>query len=401
MGRLLGIASVTALACALLSGVVAASTMVPAMTQIDVPSQLMLRIFGEDTDAGAALAAAYGDRSSESPLRNLALETKPATAVVTFVPNDALTPTFSAAIVPGRGALDVSLGAIRARIRSMTGAGAYASPVRPVPTDLGQAGKDAEARLLATQDEASYTVGTYQPVAPLAIISPEPGSFAFGSSPNAGAAPNAPARADVPAVSFAAPGSSSSVNLAQTVHVGPEQFQGRAEGASLQSAQGSLDDASYGAGANFDVRAGARKVNVDVSSSYEHLARNDANAFSSSSLGASSGWELPGDNVPLAVPNYANMSKLALGANLALPVIKGLTLNFNYGTQRLLGGYGLPGVTNLDAINNTYTAGVTLNIPRYSSALSVTAGQQHYQDNILPANTTTTTRADVNLTVKF
>jgi hypothetical protein len=397
MGRLLGIASVAALAGALLCGVAGASTI--AAPTIDLRSQLLLCLFGETTDSGAAQAAAYGDRNGESPLRNLALDAAGVPANVAFVP-DAAMPTFAVAIrEPGSTDLRL-LAAATARSRSMVDEAAFAPTAQPVAPDLGQAGKDAAARLAgAAREQASYTVGTYQPEAPAAVISPEPGSQSF--EPLREPAPAGP-QANFLATAGSVPGSQSSgVSVAKTLRVGPEQFQGRAGGASLQSQQAALNDNSYGAGANFDVRAGARNVNVDVSSSYEHLLRNDATTFSSSNLGSGTGWQLPGDDVPLAVPNYADMSRLAVGAAVRVPVVKGLTLNLNYDAARLLGGYGLPGVTNLDAIDNSYGGGFTFSIPRLSSTLSVSAHQQHYQDNILPANTATTTQADVNLMVKF
>ncbi|MBV8490048.1 MAG: hypothetical protein JO199_05900, partial [Candidatus Eremiobacteraeota bacterium] len=376
MGRLLGIASCAAFAMTLLCCVADAST-IPA-SPIDLRSQFMLQLFGETNDVGASVAAAYGDRSSESPLRELVLGAAKHPEVVAYAAGSSFVPTF--AVIVAQRTPDARLFAAAAQ-KSALNAAAFVPTAQPVSPDLKQAGS-AAARLGAGD---SYAMGTYQPEAPQAVISPEPGTLSFQPL---GTEQTAEQHQDdlLSAAASAPDAQRSAGSISQTLHVGPESFQGRTQGTQVQSQAASIDDASYGAGANFDVRAGARKLNVDVSSSYEHLLRNDASSFSSSNLGGT-GWQLPGDNVPLAVPNYADVSKLAVGANVAVPVFKGLTLNLNYDAARMLGGYGLPGVTNLDAIDNSYGGGLTLSIPRFSSTLSVSAQQQHYQDNIAPLNT--------------
>ncbi len=192
----------------------------------------------------------------------------------------------------------------------------------------------------------------------------------------------------------------SSTLVPAAVHLGPLQFTTRLESASLAAPALSLNDNAYGAGANFDVRAGARKLNVDVSSNYERLTRNDATGLSAPAIGSTS-WQLPSADTPLVVPNYANMSKVSVGAAVAVPVVNGLTLNLNYAADRMFGGYGMPGLTNLDATDNSYGGMLTFQIPHSSSTLSISARQLRYEDNLIPANTSTQTREDVNLTVKF
>ncbi len=397
MRRLVGIASIAALAGALYSGHASAAAPAPAAA-FDLRPQLMLRLFGETGDSRAELAAAYGDRASESPLRGMALGAPATRPAAQFVADSGWVPSFSALAPAGGSAIDLSAMALsmRASYRPSLPDTAIA-PVAETPAPAASA-----ARGLAAPAAASFTVGAYEPVAPVTLVSPEPGAFSFGlleGGSGGGFVPPVPSSLSV--ASAPAGSQRAAVVVPQTFHVGPAQFQVRVEGASVQAPQAALDDQAYGAGANFDVRAGHRKVNVDVSSSYEHLARNDISGFSAESAGTTGGWELPGDDVPLAVPSYADLSKVAVGANVAVPVVHNLTLNFNYGAERLLGAYGLPGVANLDGFNNSYGGGLTFSIPRFSSTLSVSARQQHYQDNLLPANSQTTTRADLNLTVKF
>ena len=385
MRRLVGIAWIAALAAALSFGVAGAAFAPPAASSLDLRSQLNLRLFGETGDSGATLAAAYGDRSSESPLRGLALGAGSGPGPGgEFTPNVAWVPTFAALAAGERNAAiltDASFGPYL-----QPAAARYAPPAR-----AGDAvAAAAENPPTAVAPSAAVTVAAYQPEAAAATAgAPEPGAIPFGLSAALSTA-GAPAGTQ-----------RSNVFVPGTLHVGPAQFQGRVESESVQTPELKLDDNAYGAGADWVVRAGGRNVNVDVSSSYEHLARNDATTASASALGTGSTWQLPGDDVPLAVPNYADMNKVAVGAAVAVPVFKGLTLNLNYDAARMLGAYGLPGVTNVDAFDNSYGGGLTLNIPRFSSTLSLSARQLHNFDNILPSNSSTTTRADVNLTVKF
>ena len=109
---------------------------------------------------------------------------------------------------------------------------------------------------------------------------------------------------------------------------------------------------------------------------FEQLRTADAQrlqSLSSPALGTSSSWQLPNDGTPLVIPNYADMSKVSVGAAVAVPVVHGLTLNLNYGTERMFGGYGLPGLTNLDATDNSYGGKLTFEMPHSSSTLSISA----------------------------
>ncbi len=76
--RVVGVVAGTALVLALSSAVGLAAGLPQGIERFDLGAQLMLRLFGETSDAGASFAAAHGDRSSESPLRELALQIQPA-----------------------------------------------------------------------------------------------------------------------------------------------------------------------------------------------------------------------------------------------------------------------------------------------------------------------------------
>ncbi len=107
------------------------------------------------------------------------------------------------------------------------------------------------------------------------------------------------------------------------------------------------------------------------------------------------------DTLPEYVPTYAGVSRSSLGANLAVPIAPRLLFGVGYTTEHLVTGYGMPSsLEGLDGRNDTYSGNVTFLFPRLSSALSLSAQQYRYQDNVLPAEFTQL-RENLNLTVKF
>lgn len=325
-------------------------------------SQLMLSLFGETTDLRASFAAARGDRASESPLRELALavpeaNTKPSTS------------GSAAAFADDRMALrDLAT----RDTGTFTGAAAVDAATNAVHFSMPAASSDGDTLV----SPGTHYTAAYQPVAPVPDISPEPGTLAF-LPPQLNASELTPS----------------------TARLGAIRFQGAGE--TSTAPQSGLHDATYGAGANFDVRAGKRNVSLNLSSEYEHVARNESNTFSAAPLDSASSWQLPGAGAPLMVPNYADLNRLSLGAGVSVPVVRGLTLNLKYDAEHLYGGYGLPGLSNLDTINNTYGGNLTFTIPRISSSLSIGAYQDRFLDGAQPLNGQTQTREDVNFTVKF
>jgi hypothetical protein len=364
--RLVGVVVAAALVFVLAPAMVPAAGLPPAGT-VDLGAQLMLRLFGETSDSQASFAAAQGDWASESPLRELALEAPPAAG---FKPDFA----------PGSGE---SVMEDRLALRDL-------DADQPAAFTIGddfEAGSSvvhfaaSPASDIATlTTPSSHLTVDYQPVPPLPAISPAPGTLAFASGARAsGLAPAA-------------------------MQLGSLHFEGHGDDAGAQTPQLALHDADYGAGANFDVRAGKRNLSLNLSSEYEHVGSNDAATFSVAPLNPTSGWsswQLPGEGTPFVLPNNADLNRLSLGAGVSVPVLRSLTLNLNYDAQRLYGEYALPGLVNLDTVNNTYGGKLTFNIPQISSSLSIGAYQDRLQNSLLPINGSTQTREDVNFTVKF
>jgi hypothetical protein len=356
-----------ALAIVLFSAVARASSFAPTAPRPDLGSQLMLRLFGETSDSSASFAAAQGDRTSESPLRDLAFQTAPAAAQSAFVSGVTVTPLAGRDATPGL--VSVSDSVLSEAFDAGIARGVrFAPPAQP---------RDDTVTLIPS---SALLTAAYQPIAAPAI-SPAPGTLAFGS--------------------VAAPAQSAAFAPAN-VNVGGVQFQGHVQDNSSETPALSLQDTSGSAGADFQVRAGKRDIGLNLTTQYEHLFRNDSSSFSSASaLGSTSSWQLPNADAPLVIPNYADLNQLSVGAGVAVPVVRGLTLNLNYGVQHLYGGYGLPGLVNLDAINNTYGGKLTFNVPDASKTLSISAYQDRFTDSLLPLNGSTQTREDVNFTVKF
>ncbi|MBV8197015.1 MAG: hypothetical protein JO263_02680 [Candidatus Eremiobacteraeota bacterium] len=354
-----------ALVAALCCGIGVAQP-IPATVRADLGSQLMLQLFGETGDARASLEAAFGSAISESPLRAVALQVRsggdagPEADFVAFI--DVAGPP-----APGDGGLT--------NLARAADAAAFSAPVRfSLP--------------LTTIAPSALLTATYQPVAPAPAISPAPGTLAFGEVTQGLATLHTVA-------------ASPSFVTTPPLQVGNVRFQGNVTGSSTESQQLSLDDTKYGAAANFDVRAGSRDLALNLGTRYEHVSRNDSTGFAASTLDPTT-WQLPDANAPMVVPNYANLSRLSVGAGLAVPLVHGLTLNLNYDTGHLFGGYGLPGLMNLDAVNNSYGGRLTFDIPGSSSkSLSISAYQDRFTGTGVPLGGSTQLREDVNFTVKF
>jgi hypothetical protein len=392
MRRWIGVSVCTAL-LAVLCPRIASATFVPALNvpPIDLRTQVVLRFFGETSDPHAGFIASLGDSGSESPLRGFALRVNQPVTSSGFAVVDLPAASFMPANAPP------AQSAVSLRISAPV-TNAYAPPAPSIPTVTVNQNIATPSPLTAfyrgsvqsgsTDQQGVHfdlSVGSQSGNSPLVTFSPvltPTQNFTAGSSgPDAVSLPQTQATVKVP------------------VRVGKVRLETRFEGAQAEQPQLSLQDQAYGAGANFNVQAGKTKLNVDLDSRYEHLTINDPN-FQSSSFDPTSTLTLSND-LPLLVPAYADVSKRTLSAGLAVPVTHSLTASVQYDTQHLLGGYGLPGISNLDARNDIYGGKLTFALPHTSSAISLTAKQYRYQDNILPSNTFTQTTAGVDFTVKF
>ncbi|MGZ3515636.1 MAG: hypothetical protein ACXVAM_00515 [Vulcanimicrobiaceae bacterium] len=173
-------------------------------------------------------------------------------------------------------------------------------------------------------------------------------------------------------------------------------------------------DNRFAAGTSFNVRAGARRLNVNVSGSVERQSLPedtglpylplDPQAPSASTQAAA----LSGQSA-VSYPNAVDVTKHGINANVAVPVTRHVTVNLGYDTQHFQGDYNAAAQTGtastlvpgIDARKDTYLGNITYQLPHTNSAITFSARQYRYQDNFEPNLNLTQTRADVNFTVKF
>ncbi|MHB8147949.1 MAG: hypothetical protein ACYDGM_11910 [Vulcanimicrobiaceae bacterium] len=398
MRRTPGVLSIVVLAAALCSHAAPAATVPSLAYSADVRPALLQRVFGETGDARFALEALYGDPSGESLLRSYAFRVvlAPRPAIETALPNDLIADAAELAARYGQ------------RIAQAPAAG---TTIGYAPVALG--GSRSFGISLVTPGPL---VAAYEPVAPPPAVAAGPGTFdlSFGGQSAAAAQPMVtftPIFSPVYGFDAGISGTRSQLNFGGAqrdavsvpvaLRLGRLHVRTRFEGAQVQAPQLSLTDQASGVDANFDIRAGKRNLNVDLASRFEHLTRTDGAVFASSSFDGTSTLQLPPGQAPVLIPAYADVSKRTISTGVAVPVTRSLTLGMQYDTQHLQGGYGIPGLSNLDARNDTYGAKLTFALPHSASAISLSAKQNRYQDNLIPANTFTQTRADLNFTVKF
>jgi hypothetical protein len=184
------------------------------------------------------------------------------------------------------------------------------------------------------------------------------------------------------------------------LRVGHVQFAPHAEAQAASAPQTTLGDTTLGAGTTFDIRAGKRSLGLDLTSQLEHVTLN-APEFSATGSSSQLATGLTGDNLPVFVPAYADVSAKTLSTGVSVPVTRALTASVQYDTQHLLGTYSSSGSLGLDANNTIYGAQLTFQLPKSTSAISLGMRQYRYQDNIVPSNALTTTNTNVNFTIKF
>ncbi|MDQ2992904.1 MAG: hypothetical protein M3R30_08830 [Candidatus Eremiobacteraeota bacterium] len=155
------------------------------------------------------------------------------------------------------------------------------------------------------------------------------------------------------------------------------------------------------------LKAAGGRVNFNVGSTYERLSTEAVPTFRyrpsvGNGLAKSSLGDVPGLSAAELAGGYNDVTARGIDAGVAVPLTRNLTLGMQYGTQRYTGAVNAQDFTpNFDTSKYSYVGNLTFALPRSSSAIVVSARQYRFQDNLIPANSTSQTRADVNFTVKF
>ena len=162
------------------------------------------------------------------------------------------------------------------------------------------------------------------------------------------------------------------------------------------------------AGASFNVRAGARRVNVDVSGSVAHLGRPKMEAVTyvpwapdTETADALTKAAVLNGESPMYYPNLADVTRRQIDASVDVPITRLVSVGLQYNAQHYVGSYGQSLLPNVDARKDSYLGNITYQMPHSNSAITFSARQFRYQDNFVPALNLTQTREDVNFTVKF
>jgi hypothetical protein len=242
-----------------------------------------------------------------------------------------------------------------------------------------------------TFPQLSSSIDTLAPVSLSTVAIVPPSSFGFSDAPTQ--------------LAFDARLQDAAIAVPAPIRVGAFQLAGEATTSDYTTL--AAHDAQLTAGTIIDVRAGNHRLDLSLGSNYERLTDANAVTFSQATPSDLTRYEttsalaqLPGGSPQMLIPNYADVTARGINAGLAVPVTGRLTVGVGYGTQRLTGSYGTSFVNNLDASNYSYLGNITFSLPRSSSAITLSARQNRYQDNLTPFSLQQT-RADLNFTVKF
>ncbi|MBV8637356.1 MAG: hypothetical protein JO322_04675 [Candidatus Eremiobacteraeota bacterium] len=381
MRRAVSVLSIGALVGALCSAVVPAF----AYASLDAPTvslstELFNRCFSEP------------NTSSESPLGAFAFNVPP-TIVIAAQPNVLTMPGISLS----------RLASLITTVPAPTAPG-IATPAYPAPAvHLG-----GEPTITLTSPQLASpqpAIGYYQDAAPAPTVAPKSVRFDLPNGDQSRSLSFSPVLSSSSGFNAPPIGAGSQASVPQTnadvsvpMRLGHVHLETHADAGEARSDALAFKDTAYGGGATFDARIGKQKLGVDLSGHSEHLTVNQP-VFDGASLDGQSNFELT-NNLPVFVPAYADINKQTLSAGLAVPVNRRLTASVQVDAQHLVGGYGVQGLTNLDANNMIYGARLTYQL-KGTSAISLSANQFHYQDNLIPLNTFNQTSANLNFTVKF
>jgi hypothetical protein len=174
----------------------------------------------------------------------------------------------------------------------------------------------------------------------------------------------------------------------------------------------------YGLNTKFALPVFGTKATIALNGQYETLKRLDmtaqqyypinpstqaidATAFAEAAAAFPIGGTYGSGSPVSYYPNYVNMRHITLGANASLPLTKDLNLNGSYSTQRYGGSYATTLGQNISERKDYYTGGLTYNIPKSNSSLSILERHYGYTDDVVPNFNLSENRQDINFTVRF
>jgi len=160
-------------------------------------------------------------------------------------------------------------------------------------------------------------------------------------------------------------------------------------------------------GTTISPRIGNSRIDLSIGSNYERFTTGQSSFpyvanTQSSALGQDAISSLPSGGAAALSQSFNDVTARGVNAGVAVPVARNVTVGMGYGTQRYTGSFNAGFQPALDTSQYLYLGNVTFAIPRTSSAITLSAQQARYQDNLNPSNPAySETRADLNFTVKF
>ena len=166
-------------------------------------------------------------------------------------------------------------------------------------------------------------------------------------------------------------------------------------------------------GLQFSLPVFGQRVALNLSDSYEHLARNDRTAYAyvpfnptvggpDPSSGAALNAYLAGGATPvLFYPNYVDEYHNTIDASATMPITRDLSLGVGYNTQTFHGSYGTTAGQNIAQRKDQYQGTLTYNIPKTTSSISALFRNQKYTDNVIPSYNFNQNREDLNFSIRF
>ncbi len=286
--RVASLAILLALVPALSPNIAQSDPVISSSASYDFGAAAFRALFGETTDANAALAASYGDLSSESPMREFAITTVPQKIPdVAFAPGLSSTITFAQERPAHRGSASVGIQHGRLRRPRLC---AECDPVRS--GGLLRAGSfDCDRRAAASRRRRAAGSRSAERIIAVACKRSRSGEFVrqlrvlakTRESPHGRVRTELRGRTRSRCISDGCSSTARSAGLRRK----PRRIPIRT------TVTTPARTSTYG--------PARTACNVDVSSSYEHLMRDDTISYSSA-LPVASKWEIGGDAVP-ALPS--------------------------------------------------------------------------------------------------
>ena len=147
------------------------------------------------------------------------------------------------------------------------------------------------------------------------------------------------------------------------------------------------------AGTSFGVRAGNHRMVVDLTGGLERVVHT-GNAV------APNVASLADPSIASGTPNLVALTKAHVGASLAVPVTRKVTVGAGYDTQHFEGASGMTFGEAIDARKNQVLGNITYQV-NPKAAITFSARQSQYRDSYVPSFNFTQRQASLNVTVKF